>query len=619
MQDNVIVERDVMVTMRDGIELACDVHRPARNGQARPGAFPVILERTPYGKSNPSRSEISRRQPHPPRMRAEVAAFFVQHGYVVIYQDCRGRYHSEGVFRKYLDDAADGYDTCAWIVQQAWCNGRIGTMGLSYAAHTQAALASLNPPGLAAMFLDCGGFSNAYQSGIRQGGTFELKQATWAYNNALKSPSVTADPQRLAALEAVDLKQWFANMPWRPGHSPVSAAPEYEDYLFEQWTHGAFDDYWAQPGIYAAGSYGQFADVPQVHMSSWYDPYSRTATENHQGLVNRKQGPVRLILGPWTHGDRSLTYVGDVDFGPQATLDGNLAPDFLTLRLRWFDRWLRGIENGVDAEPEVQVFVMGGGSGRRNAAGRLEHGGQWRQATTWPLPETRYTPYYLHADGLLAPDKPAAATPPYTYRYDPKHPVPTIGGPISSGEPMMVGGAFDQRETPDFFGSRPPYRPLAERPDVLVFQTPPLARALEVTGPIIAHMWIASDCPDTDFTAKLIDVYPPNADYPDGYAMNLTSGILRVRYRDSWESPTLMQPGTVYAIHIELFPCSNLFAAGHRVRLDIASSNFPHFDLNFNTGEAEGLSTHSRIATNTVYVDQDRTSHVVLPVLPAAE
>jgi putative CocE/NonD family hydrolase len=617
MQDNVIVEHDVMVTTRDGIKLACDVHRPARNGQALPGAFPVILERTPYGKGNPSRSEISRRQPQPPKTRAEVATFFVQHGYVVVYQDCRGRYHSEGVFRKYLDDAADGYDTCAWLVQQAWCNGRIGTMGLSYAAHTQAALASLNPPGLAAMFLDCGGFSNAYQSGIRQGGAFELKQATWAYNNALNSPGVTADPQRLAALEAVDLKQWFANMPWRPGHSPVSAAPEYEAYLFEQWTHGVFDDYWAQPGIYAAGSYDQFADVPQVHMSSWYDPYSRTATENYQGLVNRKQGPVRLILGPWTHGDRSYTYVGDVDLGAEATLDGNLAADFLTLRLRWFDRWLRGIENGVDAEPAVQVFVMGGGSGRRNAAGRLEHGGHWRPAATWPLPETRYTPYYLHADGLLTADKPDTEVPPCTYRYDPKHPVPTIGGPISSGQPMMVGGAFDQRETPDFFGSRPPYRPLAERPDVLVFQTPPLAHDLEVTGPIAAHLWIASDCPDTDFTAKLIDVYPPGADYPDGYAMNLTNGILRVRYRDSWESPTLMQPGMVYAIRIELFPCSNRFAAGHRVRIDIASSNFPHFDLNFNTGEAEGLSTHSRIATNTVYVDQDRPSHVVLPVIPA--
>jgi putative CocE/NonD family hydrolase len=617
MSDEVVVERDVMVAMRDGIRLACDIYRPARDGQAVAGALPVILERTPYGKGAVSRSEISRRRLQTPSRREEVAAFFTQHGYVVIYQDCRGRYGSEGVFRKYLDEAADGYDTCAWMVQQPWCNGRIGTMGLSYAAHTQAALASLNPPGLAAMFIDSGGFSNAYQSGIRQGGAFELKQATWAYNQALKSPSVMADPQRRAALEAVDLQAWFADMPWRPGHSPVTAAPEYEDYLFEQWTHGAFDDYWAQPGIYAEGAYEQFADVPQVHMSSWYDPYARTATENYTGMVTRKQGPVRLILGPWTHGDRSLSHAGEVDFGPEATLDDNLAPDFLTFRLRWFDRWLRGVENGVENEPAVRVFVMGGGSGQRNADGRLDHGGHWRQADTWPLPESVFIPYYCHADGLLSPDKPVPEAEPLTYRYDPKHPVPTIGGPISSGQPMMVGGAFEQRESPNFFGSRPPYRPLAERPDVLVFQTAPLDHDVEVTGPIVAHLWIASDCPDTDFTAKLVDVYPPDVKGADGFALNLTNGILRVRYRDSWERPEMMQPGEVYAIRVELFPCSNRFAAGHRIRLDISSSNFPHFDLNFNTGEPEGLSTHARIAANSVYVDASRPSHVVLPMMPS--
>jgi uncharacterized protein len=619
MHDDMRVERDIMVPMRDGTKLACDVYHPTAAGQTVPGAFPVILERTPYGKGQTSRSEISRHHPERPQSRQEVAAFFVHHGYVVIYQDCRGRYGSEGTFEKYLTEATDGYDTCAWLVRQCWCNGRIGTMGLSYAAHTQMALASLNPPGLAAMFVDSGGFANAYQSGIRQGGAFELRQATWAYTNALKSPSVLANPQCRATLEAVDLHQWFAQMPWQPGHSPVTAAPEYEAYLFEQWTHGTFDEYWTQPGLYAAGYYAQSADVPQVHMSSWYDPYVRTATENYQGLVTRKRGPVRLILGPWTHGNRSSSSAGEVDFGPMAPLDDNLAPDFCTLRLRWFDRWLRGVDNGVETEPAVRVFVMGGGSGRRNAAGRLEHGGHWRQAATWPLPDTQFTLYYLHTNGTLSPDTPAAAAPPRTYRHDPTHPVPTIGGSISSGEPIMVGGAFDQRETPAFFGARPPYRPLAERPDILVFQTAPLTQAVEVTGPITVHLWISSDCPDTDFTAKLVDVYPPNADYPDGYAMNLTGGILRVRYRDAWESATLMQPGQVYAIRIELFPCSNWFAPGHRLRLDIASSNFPQFDLNFNTGEPEGLSTHSRAATNTVYVDQARPSHVLLPLMPTAE
>src|SRR5215475_15628728 len=322
MYNDIRVERDIMVPMRDGIKLACDVYRPAAAGQTVPGPFPVILERTPYGKGQTSRSEISRHHPERPKSRQEVAAFFVQHGYVVVYQDCRGRYGSEGVFAKYLAEATDGYDTCAWLVQQPWCNGRIGTMGLSYAAHTQMALASLNPPGLATMFVDSGGFANAYQSGIRQGGAFELRQATWAYNNALKSPSVLADSQRRATLEAVDLHQWFAQMPWQPGHSPVTAAPEYEAYLFEQWTHGTFDEYWAQPGLYAAGYYAQSADVPQVHMSSWYDPYVRTATENYQGLVTRKHSSVRPILGPWSPRYLPSSYAGEAVLAPMVPPDG---------------------------------------------------------------------------------------------------------------------------------------------------------------------------------------------------------------------------------------------------------------------------------------------------------
>lgn len=613
---NVLLEKDVMVPMRDGLHLACDIYRPAHDGRFVAGAFPVILERTPYGKSLESRAERSLQDLDRPKSRAEVAAIFVERGYVVIYQDCRGRYHSEGTFRKYLDEAADGYDTCQWIVGQPWCNGKIGTMGLSYAAHTEAALASLNPPGVAAMFLDSGGFSNAYQGGIRQGGAFELKQVTWAYRNGLQSPAMQADPALRAAMEALDLRAWFAKMPWRPGHSPLSLAPDYEAYLFEQWQHGHFDDYWQQPGIYAQGFYEQFPDCPQVHMSSWYDAYARTATDNYQGLAKIKTGPIRLILGPWTHGNRSLSFAGDVDFGPAAPLDGNLAADFWELRLRWFDHWLRGLDNGVDQEPVVRLFVMGGGSGRKNPEGRLDHGGFWRATSDWPPPETRFIPFNFHHDGRLTRDLPESNRPPLAYTYDPANPVPTIGGTITSGEPMMVGGAFDQREGPAFFGSKPPYRPLAERPDVLVFQTAPLAEDVEVTGPIEVHLWIASDCPDTDFTAKLVDVYPPNEDYPEGYAMNITDGILRARYRDSWEEPALMRPGQVYRLRIDPFPTSNLFQRGHRIRVDISSSNFPHFDLNFNTGEPEGMATHSRIAHNRVYVDRSRPSHIVLPIIP---
>ena len=608
------LQSDVMVTMRDGVHLATDIYVPV-TASGSPARFPVILERTPYNKTAPSRSERTPTNPTP-LGRAEVAAFFTRRGYAVVYQDCRGRYKSEGEFVKYLSDGNDGYDACAWIVKQPWCNGRIGTMGLSYAAHAQGALGSAGAPGVAAMFLDSGGFSNAYQDGIRQGGAFELKQATWAFNQALESPELQRDPAKLAAMKAIDIRDWFRRMPWRRGSSPVTLAPEYENYLFEQWEHGEFDDYWKQLGIYGEGFYDQYVDAPMVHMSSWFDAYSRTATDNYVGLRKRKRGPIRLIMGPWTHGDRQLTYVGDVDFGPKATIDGNVASDFLTLRLRWFDRWLKGVKNGVDTEPPVRIFVMGGGTGRKNAAGRMDHGGRWRTERDWPIPDTVWTPFYCHRGGLLSATKPNETDAHREYRFDPAKPVPTIGGTVTSGQPVMVGGAFDQREGPRFFGSAEPYRPLAERPDVLVFQTPPLEEPIEVTGPIEARLWISSDCPDTDFTIKLIDVHPPNADYPDGFAMNVADGILRVRYRDSWEHSSMMTPGTVYAIRVTAFPTSNLFARGHRIRLDISSSNFPHFDVNPNTGEPEARATGLRIATNRVYLDSARPSHVILPVIP---
>ncbi len=617
--DGTVVLSDVMVPMRDGVRLATDVHLPASGGEALPGPFPVLLERTPYGKSRPSRSERSLEEPDEAKSRAEVARIFAEHGYAVVYQDLRGRYDSEGVYTKYLGNSADGFDTCAWILEQPWCDGQIGTKGLSYAAHTQAALASAGAPGVAAMFLDSGGFSNAYQGGIRQGGAFELKQATWAYRNALVSPAMLEDAELRARMEAVDIRRWFREMPWAPGRSPVSLAPEYEAYLFEQWREGSFGDYWKQPEIWAAGYWGEWPDVPTLHMSSWFDPYPRTATDNYMGLKAAGKGPQYLILGPWTHGDRSLTWAGDVDFGPAATLDGQLARDHWELRLRWFDHWLRDVDNGVDQEPRVRYFVMGGGSGRRNAQGRMDHGGRWRSASDWPVPEAEDTAYYLHADGLLSPEAPEAEEASLSYDYDPRRPVPSVGGTITSGAPIMEGGAYDQREGPDFFGSEEPYRPLAERDDVLVFQTPPLERDVEVTGPLVVRLWISSDAPDTDFTAKLVDVYPPNEDYPDGYAMNVTDGILRVRYRDSWEEPSLMTPGEVYEIEIEAFPSSNLFAAGHRIRLDVSSSNFPHFDLNFNTGEPEGMATRVRVARNTVFLDRSRPSHAVLPLVPTQE
>ncbi|MGI4953118.1 MAG: CocE/NonD family hydrolase, partial [Janthinobacterium lividum] len=403
--------------------------------------------------------------------------------------------------------------------------------------------------------------------------------------------------------------------PWKPGHSPVRHAPEYEEYLFEQWRHGAFDEYWQRLGIYARGWHDRYAAISSVHMSSWYDPYPRTATENYRGLRDAGRGETWLILGPWTHGNRSETAFGEVEFGPGATLD-SWAGDWRQYRRRFFDRHLKGIE--AAAEPAVRVFVMGGGSGGKDAAGRLLHGGRWITATDWPLPGTAFTEYHLHAEGRLSPDPPAPQAAPLSWTSDPARPVPTIGGAITSMDPLLAGGGYDQRERPGLFGHTVPFLPLASRPDVLVFQTEPLPHDVEITGPVTAHLWIASDAPDTDITAKLIDVHPAGIDWPQGFALNLCEGILRCRYRDDRANPRLLEPGVPVAVTVELFPTANRFGAGHRIRLDIAASEFPHYDLNPQTGEAEGAWRRMRVAVNTLFVDADHPSRVVLPLQPGA-
>lgn len=604
-QAGMTVQTDLMTPMRDGAAMATDIYAP-------PGAgpFPLLLERTPYGKHIPSRSEIRAADPSTPLSRAEVAATFVERGYAVAYQDTRGRWGSEGHFAKYLAEAEDGFDAVEALAGLDVCDGRIGMFGLSYCAHTQVAAASLGPPALQAMVADSGGFSNAHRSGVRQGGAFELKQATWALRQARLSPEAAADPVLLAALEAEDVRDWFTRMPWRPGVSPVRWHPAYETYLLDQWRAGAFDASWAKPGLYARGFYDRFQHMAQIHMSSWYDPYTLTASDNYLGLKAAGAKNLGLILGPWTHGDRSLTYAGDVDFGAAATIDGQLSEDFLTFRADFFDAVFKGA--GRDAAP-VNVFVMGGGTGRRTESGRLDQGGEWRRFADWPPPEARMTAWRFGQDGGLATTTPDAGR--IDYDFDPKRPVPTVGGAISSLEPVAPGGAFDQREGPGVFGASPPYLPLSSRPDVLAFESPPLEQDVVIAGPIVARLWVASDGPDTDFAIKLVDVHPPSADYPQGYALALTDGILRMRYREDMAAPKLMEAGQVYAVEVEAFPTANRFRAGHRIRVDVSSSNFPKFDVNPNTGDAEGTARSFRIARNTLFVGGDRASHIILPIL----
>lgn len=612
--DDIVVHRNVMVRMRDGISLATDIYRPAIDGRPVETPLPVIMERTPYGKMQRSRSEIEPGMSQP-MTRTEVASHFVRAGYVVIYQDCRGRYDSEGEFTKYLSEGPDGYDTCAWIVTQPWCNGRIGTMGLSYAAHTQAALACLNPPGLACMVMDSGGFSSAYRTGIRQGGAFELKQLTWAYNNAKESPEAMSDPLVRDALEAEDIKAWFSVLPWSEGRSPVRWVPEYESYVLEQWRQGTFGDFWKKVGIYAEGSYDTFPEIPIALLSSWYDAYVRTTFDNYEGFSRGGKRPLSLIMGPWLHGNRNTTHAGDAEFGAQATIAGNVTMTWLEFRRRWFDRWLKEIDNNADREPEVRLFLMGGGTGRKSVSGRLDHGGRWIEAECWPLPEAETRSLYLHRNGRLCETLPERDAPPLSYDFDPSNPVPTIGGALTSGQPVFEGGAFDQREAPRFYGCRNHGLPLSARRDVLSFETLPLEKDLAVVGPINVELWVSSDALDTDFTAKLIDVYPPSEDYPGGYAMILTDGIFRCRYRKSWERPEPLVPGEIFRITIEPFATANLFAKGHRIRVDISSSNFPKFDVNPNTGDPEGVGRTRKIARNTVFVDAEHASRVILPLV----
>jgi hypothetical protein len=590
---------DLMVETRDGVRLATDVTLPEG-----PGPFPVILERTPYGKHLASRSEIDVGM-STPRTRAAMASRFAAHGYAVVTQDCRGRHGSEGVFAKYVSDADDGYDACAWIVAQPWCDGRIGTYGLSYAAHTQMALACAGAPGLATMILDSGGFSNAMTCGIRQGGAFELKQATWAYRQALESPAAKADPALKAALEAEDIFAWFRRMPWSEGNSPVRHVPEYESYLLDQWRRGTFDEGWAKAGLWSLGFADAIPDIPVLLMSSWLDVYVRTTFENLEMLSRPpRRAPVHLIMGPWTHGDRTKRVFGAADFGPSAPLEGIDGATWFDLRLAWFERHLKG-RSDVAAPPKARVFVMGGGTGAVTGGVR-DIGGTWVETPSWPPPGVVETAFHLSADGALSAAPARPGTRPFVS--DPAHPVPTIGGALTSGAPVFEGGMHDQVEGPAFFGCDHPGRPLAARADVAVFETAPLEDDVTLAGPVVARLFVSVDAPDADVTVKLVDVHP------DGAAFGITDGILRLRFREGTDAERPLVPGAVVEAVVEPFATAMLFKRGHRIRLDVAGSNFPKFDVNPQTGGALGMPGAKRVATITLHCGPATPSRVLLPV-----
>jgi putative CocE/NonD family hydrolase len=601
---DVAVDKDVLVAMRDGVRLAADLYRPADGDRPLPGPFPALLERTPYDKGRAVQRQSGR--------------YFASRGYVVVMQDVRGRFASEGEWYFLGDfEGPDGFDTVGWMAAQPWCDGQVGTMGLSYGTATQQALAVLKPPALKAQFLLDGGYSYFHRT-LRHGGACELGVVLpYACRMALTSRELRADPLLRRRFEQAwdDADAWLGHLPLRPGLSPLSIVPSVERWFFDLLCRSEYTDEWKHATVNLAEHVHLYKDVPVFLQTSWYGHHAWATATKYGELRARQESPKRLLIGPWLHGydEFARPFAGEVDFGPESVLD-----NLNDLRLRWFDQWLKGLPTGVLDEAPVRLFVMGGGGGRRNADSRLEHGGRWRAEQEWPLARTRWTTLHLQPGGVLEPGRPPAGAPPSTYDFDPADPVPTIGGPLQNMAlpRLLQGGGFDQRGRPDLFWVCRDRLPLSARPDVLVFQGAPLPEDLEVTGPITVRLFVSSSAVDTDFTAKLLDVYPPSADYPGGFALNLTDGIQRARYRSSWERADPLVPGTIYEIVLELDPVSNLFAAGHRLRLDLSSSNFPRFDVNPNTGEPLGRSRGRQIARNAVHHDADHPSQVVLPVIP---
>ena len=590
-----VVAKDVMVPMRDGVRLATDIYFPGRDGARLEGKFPAILERTPYNKN----------------YSLDYLLPFVSHGYVVVCQDARGRYASEGVWHMMTDDLNDGYDTAQWLVQQPWSDGGFAMIGTSYVGGTQHAMAESNPPGLKAL-IPVDAVANAGYFGMRNGGAFELRFFNWVFTMGAPNGSREArDPATRAALEEAGkrVREYLAQLPLRKGTTPLKLAPEYEDWLVFAMSHGENDSYWKQPGFGVVDQTSRYKDVPVYLIGGWYDSWALQTTMSYMALSRAKHGPVKMILGPWIHGQHMHHSHGETDFGPQAAIDSE------AFHLRWYDRWLKGADNGAERDTPVKIFVMGGGSEQKTAEGLHLHGGVWRDEQEWPLARTRWTAYYLHADGALSTEKPSETSSSTSYDFDPRNPVPTIGGNISSGVEILLQGAWNQRCSEAVWNCSS-HLPLSARRDVLVFTTPPLEQNVEVTGPIDVKLWVSSSALDTDFTAKLIDVHPPSPDFPAGMDMNLEDGILRARFRGSLDHAELMQPGQVYPLTIHLYPTSNLFVKGHRIRLDISSSNFPRFDVNPNTGEALNANRRLAVATNTVFHDSEHPSQVILPIVP---
>lgn len=560
----VTFEPDVEMKTRDGVTLYADIFRPKADGQ-----FPVLLQRTPYGKSN----DIS------------IALRGAARGYVMIIQDVRGRFASEGEWYVFKHESEDGYDTVEWAAALPYSNGKVGMYGGSYVGATQMLAAIAHPPHLAGICPFVTG-SNYHENWTYQGGAFEqwfsqswtsrLAQDTFHRQLDRATNAVVGDSQLPLASYPL-----FNSIDFRTPEITASLAPYYLDWL----AHPAYDDYWRGWSIQE-----HYADitVPVLSIAAWYDIFQGGSLQNYVGLKTQagseaaRRGQHLLVaLGGHAGMERK---VGDVDFGADAQFNDDDAT------LDWYDYLFKGAQNEFAQKP-VTIFVMG-----------LN---QWRREDDWPLARAKNTKYFLHSRGAAnsaggngsLSTKAPNSEPPDNYVYDPANPVPTIGGPLCCDPAHLKPGARDQR-------------PVETRADVLVYSTRPFTEDVEVTGPVNVELYVKSSALDTDFTAKLVDVGP------DGFARNLTDGIIRARYRDSREKAALLNPGQVYKLSIDLWSTSNVFLKDHALRLEISSSNFPRFDRNLNTAEQPESGQRFISATNVIFHDHKRPSALILPIVP---
>ncbi|PYV14914.1 MAG: X-Pro dipeptidyl-peptidase [Acidobacteria bacterium] len=558
---DVEIERGVGVKMRDGVMLRADIYRPNSDGR-----FPVLLQRTPYNKA--------------------VCDFCLRaaaRGFVAIIQDVRGRYTSEGDWYPFKNESNDGYDTVEWAAALAYSDGKVGMWGGSYVGATQMLTAIASPPHLAGIFpFDTA--SNYHDGWTYQSGAFEQ----W-FNESWTS-GLAQDTLNRRVAHGTNAMHWAEILPLADypllrlgGHARLGQlAPYFLDWL----AHPAYDDYWKRWSIEE-----HFANirVPVYSVGAWYDIFLGGTLRNYLGIkahggteAARTGGRLLMMIGGHAGSGRKI---GALDFGPSAELDSD------ALMLDWYETLLKGKAHGVEQQKPVKIFVMG-----ENV---------WREEDAWPPARAVSTRYYIHSDGnansLRGNGTLDTATPgdekPDRYTVDPADPVPTIGGPLCCDAAHLAPGPRDQR-------------PVEARDDVLVYTTPPFEKDFEVTGPVSLDLYAGSSSVDTDFTGKLVDVWP------NGFAQNLTEGILRARYRNSQEKAEFMNPGGIYKLTLDLWATSNVFRAGHRLRLEVSSSNFPRFDRNLNTGEEPESGKHFVKATNTIYHDREHPTALVLPVIP---